>query len=988
VVRFLPRVLGSALLLLSGATAARAEYRSLETESLRLVYLHPAHGFLAEHAARCFENSLRFHRRLLDYTPSEKVTVLLDDLSDFGNAGVWTNPLNTMVVHIAPANFVYETGPGNERINFTMNHELAHIATLDQAAGPDVLFRRLFRGKVRERAEHPESMLYAHLTLPRRAAPRWHREGTAVFFETWMAGGLGRAQGPYDEMVFRAMVRDGAGFYDPLGLESEGTKVDFQIGVNAYLYGTRFTTWLAYRHGPEEVVRWVSRRPGSRAYFASQFHEVFGVPLGAAWRSWVEFEHGFQRANLDSLRRHPLTVTRDLAPQALGSVSRACLDRATGTVYVGMQHPGQVAHVVALPLRGGPPRPLKEVKGPALYFVCSLAWDEVGRKLFYTTDNDAWRDLCVLDPATGRSRVLMRDARVGDLALNRADRSLWGVRHLNGISTLVRIPPPYTDYHRVLSFPYGRDLYDLDISPDGRWLAGSLGEISGRHSLRLMSVPALLRGDTTSRSLFDFGVAIPSGFVFSDDGRYLFGTSYLTGVSNVFRYDLVADTMDVVSNAETGLFRPLPLSADSLVVFRYSGRGFVPAVMAARPLRDVSAITFLGERLVVRHPQLKGWKVPSPASIVLDSLRPREGPYRPWSGLRLVSAYPVVEAYKDQPAFGVAAVASDPASRHQVVLSATASAAGPGGEERWHLSAAYQRPDLDLVLRRNPASFYDLFGPTKTSRKGYGAALSLRRTLLRDDPRTLELRLESSAWGGLERLPDAQNVSTSPGFDKLLVQRVELRGRNLRSSLGAVDHEKGYEWSLGTAANGVRFVRGTGAVWRGYPFLEGALDAGAPLPVAHSSLWLRGAAGWSPGDRREPFARFFFGGFGNNRLDHREVKRYREPGSFPGLQLEALSGVNYARLLAEWNLPPLRFQRLGTPAFYGSWLRLSLFGAAIATDLDVGRERRELANTGTQADLRFQLFTHQPLTLSGGYARAFERGRRAAEEWMVSLKLL
>ena len=51
-----------------------------------------------------------------------------------------------------------------------------------------------------------------------------------------------------------------------------------------------------------------------------------------------------------------------------------------------------------------------------------------------------------LDPITGQSRTLMRDVRVGDLAFDPADSSLWGVRHFNGISTLVRIPPPYTDW--------------------------------------------------------------------------------------------------------------------------------------------------------------------------------------------------------------------------------------------------------------------------------------------------------------------------------------------------------------------------------------------------------------------------------------------------------------------------------------------------------------------------------------------------------------
>ena len=96
-----------------------------------------------------------------------------------------------------------------------------------------------------------------------RAAPRWYQEGIAVFVETWMAGGIGRAQGSYDEMVFRAKVRDSSYIYDVVGLESEGTTIDFQIGANSYLYGTRFISYLAVVYGPEKVVAWVNRTPGS-----------------------------------------------------------------------------------------------------------------------------------------------------------------------------------------------------------------------------------------------------------------------------------------------------------------------------------------------------------------------------------------------------------------------------------------------------------------------------------------------------------------------------------------------------------------------------------------------------------------------------------------------------------------------------------------------------------------------------------------------------
>ena len=66
----------------------------------------------------------------------------------------------------------------------------------------------------------------------------------------------GRAQGGYDEMMFRAMVRDDAPFYDPLGLVSIGTEIDFQVGANAYLYGTRFMSYLALEYGPEKLLDW------------------------------------------------------------------------------------------------------------------------------------------------------------------------------------------------------------------------------------------------------------------------------------------------------------------------------------------------------------------------------------------------------------------------------------------------------------------------------------------------------------------------------------------------------------------------------------------------------------------------------------------------------------------------------------------------------------------------------------------------------------
>src|SRR5436190_16228020 len=152
-----------------------------------------------------------------------------------------------------------------ERFFTLMNHELTHVGTIDVWNSNDAGWRHFLGGKPTPLQKHPESILYNFLTSPRNLSPRWYMEGSAVFMETWMAGGLGRAQGAYDEMVFRAKIRDNDKFYSPLGLESEGTAVDFQVGVNDYLYGTRFFSYLALKYGPEKAVDWLRRGEGSKA---------------------------------------------------------------------------------------------------------------------------------------------------------------------------------------------------------------------------------------------------------------------------------------------------------------------------------------------------------------------------------------------------------------------------------------------------------------------------------------------------------------------------------------------------------------------------------------------------------------------------------------------------------------------------------------------------------------------------------------------------
>ncbi len=780
-------------------------------------------------------------------------------------------------------------------------------------------------------------------------------------------------------MVWRAMVKDNARFYDPLGLVSEGTKIDFQVEVNSYLYGTRFMTWLAYRYSPQQVVGWIARKDGSKAYYASQFQHVFATPLDTAWAEWVGWEHQFQEANLAKIREYPVTPYHDLSPRALGSVSRAFYDADANRLYAGFNYPGVVAHVGSIALDTGATSRLADIKGPNIYQVTSIAYDAADHTIFYTTDNLAFRDLMRLDVRTGRRTELQKDVRIGELAFDRATHALWGIRVLNGLDTIVRMDPPYTDWKQVMTFPYGTVLYDLDVSPDGTKLSASFGEINGHQDVRVLAVDRLEAGDAAPLARFDFNGGVPNNFVFSPDGRYLYGSSYLTGASNIFRYELATDTVEAVSNAETGFFRPIPLGQDELIVFRYTGQGFVPARITATPLQDVNAITFLGEQTVEKHPELKSWALGSPADVPFDTMPQTTGAYNLSGGLVLESAYPIVQGYKDTQAAGARVNFSDPLQLNRASLSASYSPAGDLlRRERLHLHGEYQRYDWTAKAAWNDADFYDLVGPTKTSRKGYQLSLAHSNTLVYDEPKRLTLDVEGRLAGKLDQLPEYQNVAVS--VDKLVSLDATLSYSFTRASLGHVDDEKGQLWTAAIQndyVNSSYFTR-----------VHATYDVGAALPMGHSSIWLRSAAGFSPQDPAEPFANFYFGGFGNNYVDHGDEKRYREYQSFPGAELNEIGGRNFVKSMFEWNLPPIRFRSAGTPGAYLSWIRPALFAGGLVTNVDRDGPRREATTFGGQIDLRFTVLSALDMTLSAGAAVRKANGVPLRREAMISLTVL
>jgi len=520
----------------------------------------------------------------------------------------------------------------------------------------------------------------------------------------------------------------------------------------------------------------------------------------------------------------------------------------------------------------------------------------------------------------------------------------------------------------------------MDISPDGSMLSLSLGEIDASQYLKVFNTSDLLEGRVEAIAEYHFATSVPEGFVFSLDGRYLFGSSFITGVSNIFRFEIKNSELEAVSNAETGFFRPIPTDDGSLIVFEFTGQGFVPVEIDPVPLDDLSAITFLGNEIVKKHPVVRDWNViQSLSEISYEEKVTHRGKYRPYRELGYESGYPIIEGYRDSIALGWAMSFQDPAQLHNVDISAAYSLDNSlDSDEKLHFSAEYRALNWHARYWHNDSDFYDLFGPTKRSRKGDAFILGYDKALIYDEPRVLDFSANLAYYMGLDTLPNNQNIPTF-FYEDILHGQVQFNYKNTRHSIGAVDHEKGWRWDIVATAD-----RANGET---IPKLRAGLDFGFALPWKHSSIWFYNSAGIADGQRLNTLTNYYFGGFGNNYVDDGDVKRYREYYSMPGFEIDDISARDFLKSVGEWNLPPVRFRSLGKPGFFLSWIRPAVFVAALWTDPRDSFDRTFMS-VGAQLDLRFTVGHRHSMTLSAGYAAGFQSGKKLDDEIMFSLKIL
>ena len=470
-------------------------------------------------------------------------------------------------------------------------------------------------------------------------------------------------------------------------------------------------------------------------------------------------------------------------------------DEATGTLYGAFRYPGVVEHVGALNTRDGSVRRLADIKRAMLYRVASFAYDPATGTAFYTNDNLALRDLMAVDVKTGEERMLLEDARIGEIVFNPVDRSLIGVRHENGLATLVRIPYPYDRMAAGLHVSLRVVPYDLDISPDGKLLSASMSEVNGDQFLRVWELDKVLQGDVKPLS------RVPLRTVGPGELRVL-ARRPLPVRQQLLHRRVEHLPLRSRHRRDRGGVECRDRLLPSGAARRRPARRADLHGRRLRPGDHRSAADRGRQRDHVprRARWSKNIRCQDLAGAAAQHGRRREADHRQGAVRRrcatsaLDNAYPVLQGYKDSVGIGYHFNFDDPLEFANLGITAAYT---PGddlpGDQRGHVDINGRYLGWRGELSWNRSDFYDLFGPTKRSRKGYAAKVGYDWLLIYDEPRKLDAQVRLRVLRPDRHAADAQNVDTN--FTRLTTGEVGLYYTDVRRSLGAVDDEKGLAWS-------------------------------------------------------------------------------------------------------------------------------------------------------------------------------------------------
>ena len=924
------------------------------------------------------ETALAKLEKLFDYSPSEKIVINTYDAYDYGYGAATSVPQNYIRLEIEPMEPGYESIPFGDRFQWIISHELVHIVVNDHSSNFERIARALFSKVVPEQVQ-PLTIIYSLLTNYNRFTPRWHQEGIAVFLETWMNGGYGRTMGSFDEMYFRSLVLENMDFPTELEVDTKLSHNSFLLETIFYIYGSRFASYLVLKYGPDRLIDWYKTEPGEfYENFESKFYDIYKTDMVDEWEEFINFEKDFQLSNIKKLRSAPQTDIKRLSEDNFGWVTQPYLDRSGRNVFFGYHHSHQLAEIQKFNLQYQISEQISSLPSPSMLQVASTAYDKNLDLFFFTTNNNQlYRDIWLLDVGKEDKRLLFKDCRVGNLSVSPTTHELWGIEHTASSAALVYSVYPYEKLEYLIQFDIGDEIQQLSVSPSGNFLAAVLHQSSGEQKVILFKVDEL-KTEASIKYEILYNSGSPENISWSPDEQFIFWNAYTSGVSNIYRLQIPTLKVEVLTHTLRGLFRPLYVNQDSLFAFEFSTQGFIPVMIANKSAEFVPAITYLGQLILDKYPNLMNLNL-SDDYISQESLNvTKSEKYNGLAHLQIQTFIPVITGFQSQKVLGFFGHIADPVLDHDLTFEVGYSPFKKNDIiPKFHAKFKYEyKKRLEISADHNATDFYDLFNDRKRGMIGNKFTLGYTNYWVYDNPLKIKQQSQIAIYKDVEFINDNLTRVSEPDF---MVAQTIFDYTNHRKSIGSSDYEYGTNFTTTLMVFGAdpKDPQFSYQLWTEFGDLSTWL-------FPHNIFNLRLSAGYHELNERLFQSKFFFGGFGNREVDNIDVKQYRKVFRFPGIPMYSLAADKFVKVFMENDFPPIRFSNMALWRHFLNHIDFSIYTQGLVVQSEQGKY---WGNVGGQINFIFKHWDNLESTFSAGIAKAwFENGNDW--EWFLSLKLL
>lgn len=535
-------------------------WRTLETPHFAIHYYEDERG-LADRTALVAERAHRLVTRYLNWLPSGRVNITLNDQTDSADGFASSIPSNFLFGYGSPPASLDELNDFDDFLSVLITHELTHVVHLDTILGPARAVNFL-RGKI-----------YA----PNLSQPNWFVEGLAILMESRHTSS-GRLRSSFYDMHLRVPFLEGRLLN--LASVSNGPLV-YPQGTAAYLYGSSLVKFIEDRYGPEKL-REISHRYGSRLIpggINRTAREALGKGYTEIWDDWRASMERRYKLQVEEAQRRPLTAITRLTFDNPGTRGEGLTPRffkdGRGVLYHRANNTSEPAFVLLDPKTGkrnelavvhgaGGATPTPD--GQSLIFH-QVNFQPLPRRISGSS-HLAWDDLFRLDIATGKIDQLTRGHRAHEPDVSPDGKFVAYTVGATGVRQLAMTPLD-GGAPTVLTSDSDGIAYSPAWSPDGHLIAYSRWKPGGFRDIHLYDLRS--RKD---RALWN-DRAMDLDPRFSPDGRFLLFSSDRTGIYNIYALELATERLYQVTNILSGAFQPaVSPDGDRLVFTGFTSDGF------------------------------------------------------------------------------------------------------------------------------------------------------------------------------------------------------------------------------------------------------------------------------------------------------------------------------------------------------------------------------------------------------------------------------